>query len=208
LSSNTTCYFGGTVTPTQCPDGYICGIPYQPPWPAPPGYSEQTLSTLEPPIQGGSRKLHGCSEGSYCGWGAVWSANSTELACPEGYYCPYPSVVEPIPCSANKTCLPGNCSRIPYCPAGSFVDNFCPAGFWCSSTKHAEKCSLGTYCPEGSMLWQVCPARKYCPSPMVALECPKGFYCPQGSYAVPASILCAATACHVVACRCDEARQM
>ncbi len=83
LSSNTTCYYAGTITPLDCPSGTICGVPYLPPIPAPPGYAETVSLEVNADwdVDGiAFRNLVPCAPGDYCNLGR--SLNNGSLECP------------------------------------------------------------------------------------------------------------------------------
>ena len=188
-SMNTTCAAAALVQPMQCPDGTFCGVPMQPPLPAPPAYAQgwDMMGARLPVI---------CASGEWCGLGRAVSEGAAILACPAGTFCSATNILEPAVCDLGGNCSATSCPLMPYCAAGSTQERLCPAGLWCPNNTAAIPCRPGTLCPAGATLWQLCPGGSYCPDPAIILECPVGFFCP------PASV--APVACSWLSgCRCD-----
>ena len=189
---STTCFYSGSIRPVICPNGTLCGSPYMPPLPAPPGYAQGIYNASA--ASGGTRgtvdgtsgyqqgrSLTRCASGEWCSLGRAVSEGPALLACPAGAACSDPALLEPVICNLGGNCSATSCPKIPYCPAGSTAELLCPAGSFCSNTTTASACSPGSFCPEGSPLWQLCPAASFCPNASAALQCPRDAYCEQGS---------------------------
>lgn len=69
-----------------------------------------------------------------------------------------------------------------YCPAGSAVYHWCPAGYYCSLAESKTQCPAGSYCGNASANPTPCPMGHYCPvmSPS-PIECPLGYMEMSGS---------------------------
>lgn len=120
-----TCFYSGSVRPTLCPNGTLCGTPFMPPLPAPPGYAQGVLPPAAAPQVG--RTLVNCSAGEWCGLGRAVSEGPA-LACPAGAACSDPALLEPLVCDLGGNCSAAGCPHIPYCPAGSTAEALCPPG--------------------------------------------------------------------------------
>jgi hypothetical protein len=171
-----TCFYEGLTQPALCPNGTLCGTPFLPPLPAPPGFAQSVgLFRADRGFSDSaysSRTLVPCSVGQWCGLGRAVSEGVSLLACPAGSFCSEPALLEPTICNLGGNCTVQSCPQIPYCPAGSTSESLCPAGYFCPNTTTDQACSAGSYCPAGSPLWQLCPSSKYCPNASEALECP------------------------------------
>ena len=170
-SLSLTCFYSGSIGPTLCPNGTLCGTPIMPPLPAPPGYAQsmteidsesnsavstilisEQLNSIRGIRQGASytcRSLTLCQEGFWCGLGRAISEGES-LACPAGAACSEPAVLEPIICNLGGNCSPTSCPRIPYCPSGSSTEELCPAGvkLTCAESVRHRK-SVFNFCLQG-----------------------------------------------------------
>lgn len=117
-----TCFYSGSVRPTLCPNGTLCGTPFMPPLPAPPGYAQSVLNNSR------GRSLAVCPPGDWCSLGRAISEGPQRLACPAGAACANPNMLEPVICNLGGNCTPEHCPEIPFCPAGSVTESLCPAG--------------------------------------------------------------------------------
>lgn len=189
-TGNLNCYGSGLKEYQLCPNGTLCGVPYLPALPAPPGQ----LVVYNPAVQRApyqppgaplmQRALAPCDVGWYCNLGRSIEEGDA-LRCPALTACATPDVVEPQPCDMGGLCNASNCvGEMPYCPAGTSVERRCPAGHYCLRPDQKKPCSAGAYCPPGSPLWRVCPSRYYCNADgSERTPCPVGNYCPNGSIA-------------------------
>ena len=159
---NTNCYEEGLYEPQICPNGTLCGAPYMPAIPVPPGFVSARLlvavlvrvfvlhccdvcawfsrsscvvrcSTMQdyilnPPTPSApasiSRGLYECPAGDWCNLGMYSGLAPSVKKCPAIFYCPTPSVMQPILCNMGGKCTKNNCTTAPYCPAGACC---CPA---------------------------------------------------------------------------------
>ena len=165
---------------TYCQAGYYC-IPNDPtPKPCPTG--------AYCPVGSSSPLL--CKTGFYSN-AVQASSSSTCMKCPSGYVCTRPGAGDysNFPCTPGYYCPYG--SDLPvFSPAGYYSPGYsagsltdlllCPAGFICSefSTGYSL-CSIGTYCPAGSSSPTSCPQGSFCDYQSgTPSACPMGWYCP------------------------------
>ena len=202
------------LTPTEgasvekdCPEGFFCANPGQ--------YALCPIGHFCPQ---GSYAPIPCSNGDICVGGgtddpfdetiyypALSGGSVTNDTCPEGFYCPTPSMlvschpgqwcppgsIEPLICPAGNYCSEngtlGFCADGEYCPEGSFESRACPAGFSCrrADNNTLVRCpeGVGLYCPDLSWEAVACPAGFYCEHPGTKSVCPGGSYCPKNSTA-------------------------
>jgi hypothetical protein len=64
-------------------------------------------------------------------------------------------------------------------PGGTTWD--CPAGYFCMTSTHREKCPPGFMCPPNTAQPFYCCGGHYCPTPAEIKICPEGKFCPLGS---------------------------
>ena len=141
---STSCYTEGLAEPQICPNGTLCGVPYLPPIPVPPGYVVLpgplagcvfTCAVLHSAIQVFDhvdatpavpahvvRGLRSCPSGYWCNLGMYSMLPMSEKKCPADFFCSQPSVMRPTLCNMNGLCTKDNCTgNAPYCPAGACV---------------------------------------------------------------------------------------
>lgn len=193
-SFNYNCFAEGLSAPAECPNGTLCGVPYLPALPAPPGFAEEidtsvvVVSGIKPGATPADdmllplRTLVPCETGQWCGLGRSTGEEAEALLCPADTFCATPSVLEPTICNWGGRCTPDNCTiGAPYCPAGSYEQTLCPAGFYCSQPDSKTACAASLYCPDGSGVWEICPAKYYCSEDASEkFVCPDGFFCSEG----------------------------
>ena len=111
-----TCFDRGLKAPSECLSGTLCGTPFMPPLPAPPGYVQNFTDD--------ARTLSLCSLGMWCGLGRA-SNEGDNLLCPANTSCNATSLLEPVICNVINA---SSMLAMPYCPAGTFNVTLCPAG--------------------------------------------------------------------------------
>ena len=101
---------------------------------------------------------------------------ATDLHCPLASYCATPAVLTPTQCNFTL-------AAPAFCPAGSYEERICPAGYVCAGPSRRQPCAPSSYCPEGSVVRLSCKGGYYCPTPAQQLPCPQGHVCSPGTYA-------------------------
>lgn len=173
---NTNCYGEGNDGAVFCDPGELCGVPYEPAVPAPPGFATaQGRGSF-------TRTLVECNVTEWCGLGRTAYFNRRELLCPNSTYCSSPRVVEPVVCNGT---FPGHSTPLmPYCPAGTTSHEVCPAGWTCAIDGERKECEAGSFCPAGTspQTFQTCPERFVCSRDATTKrDCPQGYFCPSGT---------------------------
>ncbi|PFH32688.1 GCC2 and GCC3 domain-containing protein [Besnoitia besnoiti] len=118
--------------------------------------------------------------------------------CPEGHYCPVPSVVTKVACPPGSVCPQGTKWKHQYsCLPGTYAPHGvagqqdclpCPTGFACAIGNEVVACDIGFFCPLGTPH----PAAYPCPrgtygtatgaeSKADCQNCPVGFVCDGGA---------------------------
>ena len=93
---------------------------------------EATIASTLTPSDATFRTLLPCEEGDWCSLGRGSSvSNHSNLLCPQGTFCAWPSVLRPSICNNGGTCPPDCDGKMPYCPAGSFKEALCPGMMVC-----------------------------------------------------------------------------
>lgn len=189
---------------TSCPTGYSCADPTAAPVACPKG-------TASNPYGGYSMYSSGCQS---CQQGTYQPnlASASCGVCPEGYYCPIPTLA--------KACPPGsfrnNYIKVTFPRKSDDSNNYwyvqpgtkcirCPAGYYATSagSKICIKCPRGYYCSDPTVAPKPCPAGTFsnleygiqscmvCPdgsytttiASKTCTMCPKGYYCADPSKA-------------------------
>mgnify|MGYP000040927525 CR=1 FL=1 len=151
---STTCYKQGLPAPQPCPNGTLCGAPYLPPIPAPPG----TLQTTVGSVARAANARPGAAPNAFHPH-SVSRVNHVASALPAGA-----SSAQSMFLGQRRTLQA--CERGDYCNLGMSTslpasDIQCPADFFCanSSVMRPVLCNFGGTCNSSA-----CPDAPYCPA--------------------------------------------
>uniref|UniRef100_A0A0G4HJ42 Tyrosine-protein kinase ephrin type A/B receptor-like domain-containing protein n=1 Tax=Chromera velia CCMP2878 TaxID=1169474 RepID=A0A0G4HJ42_9ALVE len=156
---------GGTITPTECPAGYVCPAGAS----APTACGAGTFNPLTKKTNATTDCLP-CESGKYCATAGLSAATGS---CTAGYFCAQETSGNTSPTPSGTYPSSGTCPAGYYCEAGTPEPTPCPAGRYRAGT-------MGTALSDCTL----CDAGSYCATmnqTATTGQCEAGYYCSSGS---------------------------